>query len=186
MKRRAMEVVGVVAVLAAVAVLLQLASVPAGGQEPEAAPPTPWGEPDLQGIWTTDYDTPLERPARYADREFFTDEERAAIDAERTRLLDTHRSERGSEQDVGGAYDASIFLTHKHLGRRTSLIIDPSDGQLPPVAADLQQRRTSRTSSRLPCCSPRTPAGPSGPAALRPARGRHCTTRRRRTTSRAP
>ena len=141
MKRRAIELAGVVAVLAAVAVLLQLASAPAGGQEPEGTAPTAWGEPDLQGIWTTDYDIPLERPARYADREFFTDEERAEIDAERTRLLDTHRSERGSEQDVGGAYDASIFLTHKHLGRRTSLIIDPPDGQLPPVAAELERRR---------------------------------------------
>ena len=141
MRRRAIELTGGAAALAALIVLLQLAPAPVEGQEPEGAPPTAWGEPDLQGIWTTNYETPLERPARYADREFFTDEERAAVDAERARLLGTRRSARGSEQDVGGAYDASIFLTHKHLGRRTSLIVDPPNGQLPPVTAEVQLRR---------------------------------------------
>ena len=143
MRKRVIELTGVLAVLAAVIVLLQLASATIEGQAPEpgAGLRTAWGAPDLQGIWTTNYDTPLERPARYADREFFTEEERAAIDSERMRLLGTRRSERGSEQDVGGAYDASIFLTHKHLGRRTSLIIDPPDGQLPAVTPEVQARR---------------------------------------------
>ena len=31
---------------------------------------TPWGEPDLQGIWTDEFDTPLQRPAKYANRSF--------------------------------------------------------------------------------------------------------------------
>jgi hypothetical protein len=38
-----------------------------------AALKTPWGEPDLQGIWTDEFDTPLQRPAKYADQEFFTE-----------------------------------------------------------------------------------------------------------------
>ena len=170
MRKRAIEMAGVVAVLAAVAVLLQLAPAPAGGQEPEGAAPTAWGEPDLQGIWTTNYDTPLERPARYADREFFTDEERAAVDAERARLLGSRRSAQGSEQDVGGAYDASIFLTHKHLGRRTSQIIDPPDGQLPPVASELQRRRDETSEYQLAllqsadaCQTSRPGCPPAGP-----------------------
>ena len=54
-----------------------LALAPAASQEPapgqRGAPPTTWGDPDLQGIWTSDYETPLERPARYADQEFFSD-----------------------------------------------------------------------------------------------------------------
>ena len=170
MRKRAIEMAGVVAVLAAVAVLLQLAPAPAGGQEPEGAAPTAWGEPDLQGIWTTNYDTPLERPAHYADREFFTDEERAAVDAERARLLGSRRSAQGSEQDVGGAYDASIFLTHKHLGRRTSQIIDPPDGQLPPVASELQRRRDETSEYQLAllqsadaCQTSRPGCPPAGP-----------------------
>jgi hypothetical protein len=38
---------------------------------------TPWGEPDLQGIWTDEFDTPLQRPAKYAEQEFFTEAQRA-------------------------------------------------------------------------------------------------------------
>ena len=145
MKRRLLESVGVMTVLTAVTVLLALA--PAASQEPapgqRGAPPTAWGDPDLQGIWTSDYETPLERPARYADQEFFSDEERATIDSERARLLglDRRRSPRGSEQDVGGAYDQTIFLTHKHVGRRTSLIVDPPDGRLPPLTPEAQTLR---------------------------------------------
>ena len=145
MKRRLVESVGVMTVLTAVTVLLELA--PAASQEPapgrSGAPPTAWGDPDLQGIWTSNYETPLERPARYADQEFFSDEERATIDSERARLLglDRRRSPRGSEQDVGGAYDQTIFLTHKHVGRRTSLIVDPPDGRLPPLTPEAQTLR---------------------------------------------
>ena len=142
MRRRWVELTGAAVVLAGVIGLLELAQVPVAGQDREV-PRTAWGDPDLQGIWTTNYDTPLERPARYAGREFFTEEERAAIDSERARLLGLYRrrAERGTEQDVGGAYDATIFLTHKHLGPRTSLIIDPPDGQLPALTPAAQQRR---------------------------------------------
>ncbi len=142
MSRGWLQLTGAAAVLVGVIALLELAQAPVAGQD-RAALRTAWGDPDLQGIWTTNYDTPLERPARYADREFFTEEERAAIDGERARLLGLYRrrSARGTEQDVGGAYDATIFLTHKHLGPRTSLIIDPPDGQLPALTPAAQQRR---------------------------------------------
>jgi hypothetical protein len=48
-----------------------------------AVPRTPWGAPDLSGIWNGKNMTPLERPAKFADREFLTDEEIAAIERER-------------------------------------------------------------------------------------------------------
>src|SRR5882762_6830392 len=44
------------------------------------APETPWGEPDLQGIWSREVDVPLERAAKYANQEFFTDAQRAELD----------------------------------------------------------------------------------------------------------
>ncbi len=123
MRSRLPELIGVVAVFIAVTVLLQLAPTPVAGQaqtDPgqEAAAPTPWGDPDLQGIWTTDYEIPLQRPTRYADKDFFTDEERAELDRLRAGFLaqDRRPHSRGSEQDVGGAYNAAIFLTHS--GRR--------------------------------------------------------------------
>jgi len=108
---------------------------------------TPWGEPDLQGIWTGDGEIPLQRPAKYANREFFTDQERAELDKQRAtaigREAEESRRNRGSEQDVGGAYNAAIFTTHKPMGRRTSLIVDPPDGRLPALTPEAQKRRAA-------------------------------------------
>ena len=151
MRRRVLELFGVAAAVVGVIALLQLAPVPVEGQaqqptdqsDAEPATPTPWGEPDLQGIWTTDFLIPLERPARFADQEFLTDEQRAELDQERARIIyqDTRYADRGSEQDVGGAYSAAIYLSHKYMGRRTSLIIDPPNGRIPPLTPEAQARR---------------------------------------------
>src|SRR4029434_410725 len=133
MSRRLLAIIGgVVIVFVVIAALLRLGS---GGASNALG--TPWGEPDLQGIWTSDAEAPLQRPAKYANREFFTDEERAELDKLRAtaigREADESRRQRGSEQDVGGAYNAAIFTTHKPLGRRTSLIVDPPDGRIPAL-----------------------------------------------------
>ena len=150
MRRRLLELVGMAVVFLAVTVLLRMApvagQVPTDAAEPEATlpdTPTPWGEPDLQGLWTTNSDTPLQRPAQHADKEVFTDEERAELDRLRTGFLtqDSRPHSRGSEQDVGGAYNPAIFLSHKQTGRRTSLIVDPPDGRIPSLTADARQRR---------------------------------------------
>jgi len=110
---------------------------PAQAQAPTAAVTapalkTPWGEPDLQGIWTDETDTPLQRSVRYANQEFFTEAQRAELNEARTTLLDRDsRAERGTERDVGGAYNA-VFLSVKRIGARTSRIVDPPNGRLPP------------------------------------------------------
>src|ERR1700681_3788643 len=52
---------------------------------------TPWGEPDLQGIWSDVSDTPFERPAKYANQEVFTEAQRAELDRERAKLLGRDR-----------------------------------------------------------------------------------------------
>src|SRR5215470_13263184 len=67
---------------------------------------TPWGEPDLQGIWTEEFDTPLQRPARYGNQEFLNDAQRQELDKQRAAHYgDDPRQERGSAVDVGGAYN---------------------------------------------------------------------------------
>src|SRR5580704_10672601 len=95
-------------------VVLKLAPVRVAGQtaapKPAAATgaaiKTSWGEPDLQGIWTDEYQIPLQRPAKYANQEFFTDAQRAALDKSRAAKLDhDYRAERGTENDVAGAYN---------------------------------------------------------------------------------
>ena len=160
MRNRLLGAVGVALIVLGVAVLLRMASVPVEGQTPPAtgtggavaqpgpAPKTAWGEPDLQGIWSSDYEIPLQRPARYANKEFFTDEERAELDRQRAAILEKslqndRRYPRGTEQDVSGAYNAAIFTTHKPVGRRTSLIVDPPDGKIPPLTPEAQQRRAA-------------------------------------------
>ena len=161
MSRRFLEFVGVAAVVTAVTVFLQLASVPLEGQAPRAAaqegngatadpaPKTPWGEPDLQGIWTEVYQTPMERPTQFADNEFFTDEQRVELDAERTALLRRDaRVERGTERDVAGAYNA-VFQSVRPTGRRTSLVVDPPDGRIPPLTSETQERNRVQREYRL-------------------------------------
>ena len=97
------------------------------------APKTAWGDPDLQGIWTDDYTTPLQRQAKYANKEFFTAAEQAELDRQRAALLRREvRVERGTEKDVAGAYNA-VFQSIKHTGRRTSMIVDPPDGRIPAL-----------------------------------------------------
>ena len=92
---------------------------------------TPWGDPDLQGTWFVLYDVPLERSAANAGKEFLTDQEVAAADAKKG--LDPGRNARSSGvQDVSGAYNA-VFNSILRTGKRTSMIIDPPDGRIPPL-----------------------------------------------------
>jgi hypothetical protein len=114
-----------------------------------AATKTAWGEPDLQGIWTDEADTPLQRSPKYAAQEFFTDAQRAELDKERSALLSRDkRVERGTELDVAGAYSA-LFMSQKRTGARTSLIVDPPDGRLPPATPEVQKIATADREFRL-------------------------------------
>ena len=144
MRQRLLVLMGVAAVGAVVAVML----VPVAGQAPTTpakstaapAPKTSWGEPDLQGIWTDEYQIPMQRPAKYAGREFFTDQEVAELESQRAALPGNEsRSVRGTEEDLAGAYNA-VFQFRKHTGRRTSLIVDPPDGRVPPLTPEVQKR----------------------------------------------
>src|SRR5687767_13116232 len=97
MRRRVIESLGVAAVLAALVILLQMSAGGQGQGEGGAAAPagpvpkTPLGHPDLQGIWFDEFQTPLERAAQYADREFFTEEERQQQDDQRSGNIGRNR-----------------------------------------------------------------------------------------------
>jgi len=118
-------------------------------QTSAAALKTPWGEPDLQGIWTDEFDTPLQRPAEYANQEFFTPAQREELDKRRgTHFGSDPRQERGSAVDVGGAYN-TVFLTVKHVGARTSLIVDPRNGRIPPQIPQAQKAAAADREFRL-------------------------------------
>ncbi len=105
-------------------------------------PRTPWGDPDLQGMWNNSTTTPLERPATLSGKQLLTPQEAAERDevAERT-ADDAPRS------GDPGTYNGFWFDRGKSL-TRTSLIIDPADGRLPPYTADAQKRLAARADSR--------------------------------------
>jgi hypothetical protein len=107
-----------------------------------SSPRTPWGEPDLQGIWNDQFQAPLQRPAQYAGRELLTDEEVAALDKQRAAIPQRPRVRpgKGSEADVAGAYNG-VFISVRPTSRRTSLIVDPADGRIPSVTPEVQKRR---------------------------------------------
>src|SRR5262249_51162572 len=115
------------------------AQAPAGAGKPPPGVTTPWGEPDLQGIWTDESDTPLQRSPRYATQEFFTEAQRTELDQTRSAFLGRDkRSERGTEADVAGAYNAT-FTPMRRTGARTSRIVDPPNGRLPPLTPAAQK-----------------------------------------------
>ena len=142
--------------LAGVLALVLLAAVSLTGQNPATAPQptgakpaaakatgtakagaplrTPWGDPDLQGTWFVLWDVPLERSAANVGKAFLTDEEVAAAD--KLKGLNPGRNARSADptQDVGGAYNA-VFNSVLRTGKRTSMIVDPPDGKIPPLAA---------------------------------------------------
>ena len=156
MRRPFLQLIGVCVVVLAVILLLKFtvtnqASSPAASADTatkSAGIKTPWGEPDLQGIWTDEYQTPLQRPATYAGKEFFTDEERAALDAKRAAIELRPRADRGTERDVAGAYN-QVYMSIKRTGRRTSLVVDPPDGRVPPMTPEIQKQMAAEREFRL-------------------------------------
>jgi hypothetical protein len=110
---------------------------------------TPWGEPDLQGIWTVETGTPLQRPAKYADQEIFTEAQREELDKLRSSLGGKDKREaRGTELDVSGSYN-EVFRSRKPTGARTSLIVDPPDGRIPPLTTEAQKALAADREFRL-------------------------------------
>jgi len=139
---------GSIATVAVAAAASAAISVSAFAQAPGAsggALKTPWGEPDLQGIWTEEVDTPLQRPAKYANQEFFTEQERADLDRARSATLTRFATER----EINGAYNAATFFTTKRTGTRTSKIVDPPNGRLPALTPEAQKTAAAERDYRL-------------------------------------
>jgi hypothetical protein len=128
---------------------LSITDISAQGTSQASVPKTAWGEPDLQGIWTDETNTPLQRPARFANQELFTEKQRDELDKQRAALLGRDkRVERGTELDVAGAYNAE-FVSVKRTGARTSLISDPPNGRVPPMTPEAQKRAAEEKEFRL-------------------------------------
>ncbi len=126
----------ILAPIALVVVTLSIAPVASGQQRTRLVP---WGHPDLQGTWSYGVLTPLERPAAFAGKELVTPEEAAALNEEAAKLED--RPTRPGDTGAYNQYWMDVRTVHRE--RRTSLIMDPRDGQL-PFKSDVAKARTAR------------------------------------------
>lgn len=113
--------------------------VPAAAAKTYTAGRTEWGDPDLRGTWpierVTEARIPLERPEGYGKRAEMTEGEFAA------RLQAAETSDAAFSVELGGGGTAGLadWLRGTALGRRTSLVVDPTDGRLPPLTAQAQE-----------------------------------------------
>lgn len=123
--------------------VLSIALFAAPGMSQHQTFTTPWGDPDLQGIWTNATLTRLERPEALADKQFLSDEEVAEL--ERTAAVDqiTEREPRAGDP---GTYNQVWFDRGTKVvdGGRTSLIVDPPDGRIPWKPKALEHHLRSR------------------------------------------
>ena len=114
------------------------------------APRTPWGDPDLQGTWTSEAElsVPFERNAQYGDRQWLTDAEFAQRLKQTEAQLATDNAEfsvEGADIANAGAVGSATsppphWLERRETSRRTSLVVDPPDGRVPPTTPEAQQR----------------------------------------------
>jgi hypothetical protein len=170
----------------ALASIVLLATLPAAAQSPTRTqtgsatqrtktwtpPRTPDGQPDLHGVWLNNSATPLERPKALEGKEFLSDEELAELKKRARRLFDAN----GDADFVGGdgfflallanpgqfrnpdATGTAANMVERQFERRTSLIVDPPDGKIPPLTPEGHERLARRPTENA--SGPRRPAGP--------------------------
>ncbi len=112
------------------------------------APRTPWGAPDLQGIWDYRTLTPLERPDQFDGREFLSNEEIASLEQQRRDRTDGRPP---GDPRTAPSVHAPYWLDYgtKVVGSgRSSLIVDPPDGKIPPLSHEGEQRAAARREAR--------------------------------------
>src|SRR6266478_8306209 len=126
---------------------------PAPATKTWAPPHTPWGDPDLQGVWNDATSTPLQRPTGVKEKDVLSDEEAADFQNDLEYQLSRDRRDGGNAVDVNRAYNEH-WMDARRLkitaDRRTSLIVDPPDGRIPalvPLDPERQNARAARAAA---------------------------------------
>jgi hypothetical protein len=171
---------------AAVAITVSLLSEPVTAQSLNAkpaktaasqtwkAPRTVDGQPDLQGFWSNNSATPLERPKVLAGREYLTEQEVAALKKKAAELFENGNSDAAFGDSVfesvlanvkgtssgfksvdGGTGDySSVWTVAREWDNRTSLITDPPDGRLPPLTPEAEKKQAGVSFIGRPAAGP--------------------------------
>ena len=115
------------------------------------APRTPWGKPDLQGVWDFRSLTPMERPKELGTKQTFTAAEATQFEEEATRRQSRDQEDPKKAAATGRVVPYNDFwfdFGTKVSSDRTSLIVDPPDGQIPPLTPQAEARRAARAAAR--------------------------------------
>ena len=155
MRRRRVAIASLIGAIAAtLSVPASLAAEPAGAAKDgqQLGPRTEWGAPDLRGVWDYRTITPLERPSAFKNKEVLTEEEATAFREQTLSRLDFDNRGGGARVDVERAYNDFWWDWGDQLtdDRRTSLIVDPPDGRIPPMTPEAKAatRESRRAGSR--------------------------------------
>jgi hypothetical protein len=134
-------------VVCAAILFVTLAPLPIVGQGRHR---TPWGDPDLQGLWTNATITPFERPAEFSGKPVLSEQEAAEYESQTLRARDADNRTGGTEADLGRAYNQFWYDRGTKVveSRRTSLVVDPPDGRVPALTAEAQQLADARVAAR--------------------------------------
>src|SRR5262245_22697636 len=150
-----------------------LATISVSAQTRSWTPPlTPYGQPDLQGVWLNKSATPLERPKALEGKPFLTDQEVAELKNRAERLFDVN----ANADFAGGdnyflalltnpdqyknpnATGSVVAMINRDIENRTSLIVDPPDGKIPAYTAEGRERNARHPAPNS--IGPRPPSGP--------------------------
>ncbi len=149
--------------IAIVGALLVPAAAGAAAIDEWTPPLTADGRPDLQGVWANNSATPFQRPKAFAGKETLTDEELEELSKKAAELRDDEQAGnllgdfliqkvledpefRGFDQDTGN-YN-SFWLVERQFDHRTSVVVDPPDGRLPPLTAAARERMAKQGAYR--------------------------------------
>jgi len=103
--------------------------------KPYSVPHTPWGDPDLRGIWNNATSTPMQRPEKFGDKAVLAEDEAEQVEEELAKTQNRDNRDGGAEAQVIQGYN-EFWMDKRRLeflkDRRTSLIVDPPDGRMPP------------------------------------------------------
>jgi hypothetical protein len=141
---RPLVVMGVLAAGIVVGTLAATANAQTATSRSWRAPRTPWGDSDLQGMWTNATATPLERPKALEGKQVLTDGEVA----ERDRQVALENSTDNAPVAGNPGSHNEFWRERGRLGKRTSLLVDPPDGKLPPLTPEGQQAQSQLAAAR--------------------------------------
>ena len=148
--------VAVTTCLSASTAFAQIQAAAAAEKPPYKVQRTSWGDPDLQGVWDYRTITPMERRPELGDRELYTDQEIAELEGRAAKRMDQAPDTTVQSNLVHADYltDPGRFVDES---RRTSLIVDPKNGKMPPLTPEAQKRQDLAAAARTGA-----PAAPSG------------------------